>query len=109
MNEQQSLFNQEPNSHEQKLIHDIFVKSIDMKHITFNQRILPAGSVWMEDGAMSNIIFSHPEDRNFYNFLFERIDALIVILTGNAHNTVFGGFLMRNALELSWALAYQYR
>lgn len=28
---------------------------------------------------------------------------------GNAHNTVFGGFLMRNALELSWALAFQYR
>lgn len=43
----------------------------------------------MEDGVASNIIFSHPEDRN-------------------AHNTVFGGFLMRNALELSWILAYQY-
>jgi acyl-coenzyme A thioesterase 9 len=40
----------------------------------------------MEDADLSNIIFSHPEDRN-------------------AHNKVFGGFLMRHALELSWALA----
>ncbi|KAJ6645243.1 Acyl-coenzyme A thioesterase 9, mitochondrial [Pseudolycoriella hygida] len=89
LNQQQSLFNQEPNDEEQKMIHEMFVKTIDMKNLTFNQRILPKGAVWMEDGTMSNIIFSHPEDRN-------------------AHNTVFGGFLMRHALELSWTLAYQF-
>ncbi|KAG4075120.1 hypothetical protein HA402_004159 [Bradysia odoriphaga] len=87
--QEQSLFNQEPNDNEQKLIHDMFVSTIDMKNVTFNKRILPTGAVWMEDATISNIIFSHPEDRN-------------------AHNTVFGGYLMRNALELSWALAYQF-
>lgn len=56
----------EPNADEQNLIHGMFVKTIDMKNLTFNQRILPKGAVWMEDGAMSNIIFSHPEDRNFF-------------------------------------------
>lgn len=69
LNQQRSLFNQEPNSYEQKLIHDMFVQTIDMKNLTFNKRILPTDAVWMEDGAMSNLIFSHPEDRNsFYNF-----------------------------------------
>lgn len=40
-------------------------------------------------GVLKNVIFSHPEDRN-------------------AHNSVFGGFLMRQALELSWACCYQF-
>lgn len=68
----------------------MFVKTIDMKNMAFNQRVLPPGAVWMEDCLVSNIVFSHPEDRN-------------------AHNTVFGGFLMRHALELSFAMAVQYR
>lgn len=89
LTQKSSIFTQEPNAFEQKLIHDMFVKTIDLKNMAFNQRVLPAGSVWMEDGIVSNIIFSHPEDRN-------------------AHNTVFGGFLMRHALELSFALAYQF-
>lgn len=88
--QKESLFNQEPNSFEQKLIHNLFIKTIDMGNQTFNKRILPNGAIWMEDCLLSNTIFSHPEDRN-------------------AHNTVFGGFLMRHALELSWALAYQFR
>lgn len=89
LTQKQSLFNQEPNQFEQKLIHNLFIKTIDLGNQTFNTRVLPSGAVWMEDGQVSNIIFSHPEDRN-------------------AHNTVFGGFLMRHALELSWALAYQF-
>lgn len=69
LSQEQSLFNQEPNADEQKLIHDMFVKTIDMKNLTFNKRILPTGAIWMEDGTMSNIIFSHPEDRNqLFNF-----------------------------------------
>lgn len=66
------------------------MKTIDMNNKTFNARCIPNGAVWMEEAVMSNIIFSHPEDRN-------------------AHNTVFGGFLMRHALEISWALGYQFR
>lgn len=89
LTQKQSLFNQEPNTFEQKIIHSLFTKTIDMNNKTFNTRMLPIGAVWMEDCIVSNIIFSHPEDRN-------------------AHNAVFGGFLMRHALELSWALAYQF-
>ena len=87
--QKQSIFSQEPNPFEQKLIHSLFIKTIDLNNKTFNTRILPHGATWMEDAVVSNVIFSHPEDRN-------------------AHNTVFGGFLMRHALELSWALAYQF-
>jgi acyl-coenzyme A thioesterase 9 len=43
----------------------------------------------LQDATLSTIIFSHPEDRN-------------------AHNKVFGGFLMRHAFELSWSLAYTF-
>lgn len=79
----------EPNAFETKLIHDLFVKSIDSGSKAFNKRILPPGAVWMEDADLSTIIFSHPEDRN-------------------NHNKIFGGFLMRHGLELSWALAYSF-
>lgn len=72
---------------EQTIIHSLFMKTATDQVI--NPCTLPDGAFWMKDETISNIIFSHPEDRN-------------------AHNTVFGGFLMRNALELSWVLAYQF-
>lgn len=88
----------------------MFVKTIDMKNLTFNKRILPKGAVWMEDGVMSNIIFSHPEDRkSIFLTTVKKIFKNRRKFVGNAHNTVFGGFLMRHALELSWTLAYQFR
>lgn len=87
--QKESLFLQEPNDFEQKHIHDLFMKTMDCNNKTFNVRRLPSGAVWMEDAQLANVIYSHPEDRN-------------------AHNSVFGGFLMRQALELSWACAYQF-
>lgn len=83
------LLKTEPNAFETRLIHDLFIKSIDSTSKAFNKRVLPPNSVWMEDADLSNIIFSHPEDRN-------------------NHNKIFGGFLMRHGLELSWALAYSF-
>lgn len=83
------LLKTEPNAFETKLIHDLFIKTIDMKSKAFNKRILIPGSVWMEDADLSNIIFSHPEDRN-------------------NHNKIFGGFLMRHGVELAWALAHTF-
>lgn len=78
-----------PTPDEQQIIHDLFVSSIDLKNPTLNKRMLPPGSVWMSDTQQANIIFSHPEDRNL-------------------HNKVFGGFLMRMALELAWIVAHQH-
>lgn len=83
------LMKTEPNAFETKIIHDLFIRTIDTKSKAFNQRILPPGCVWMEDADLSNIIFSHPEDRN-------------------AHNKIFGGFLMRHGVELAWALAHTF-
>lgn len=87
--QKESVLQMVPTEFEHKLIHDMFVNSIDLGRKAINRRKLPLGSVWMEDATMSNILFSHPED-------------------SNAHNTVFGGYLMRNAYELSFALAYNY-
>lgn len=85
----ESLLKVEPNQHEQKIIHNLFIKTIDYHGAGLNKSALPPNSEWMEGLVMSNIIFSHPEDRN-------------------AHNKVFGGFLMRHAFELSWASAYNF-
>ncbi|XP_031626113.1 acyl-coenzyme A thioesterase 9, mitochondrial-like [Contarinia nasturtii] len=85
--QKESIFNQEPNAFEQKHIHNIFMKTMDLNNKSFNVRKIPPGAMWMEDAQLSNVIYSHPEDRN-------------------AHNSVFGGYLMRQALELSWALVY---
>jgi acyl-coenzyme A thioesterase 9 len=44
----QDLMKYEPNDYEQRLIHNIFTKSIDTNGKSFNKRILPPGMVWME-------------------------------------------------------------
>lgn len=82
-------FCKEPSPFEQKIIHDIFISTTDIECQAFNVRNIPPNSVWMEHSTIENHIFSHPEDRN-------------------AQNTVFGGYLMRQALELSWTLAHQF-
>lgn len=83
-----SLLKEPPNSEEQHLIHKVFVKSSDLQDITLNRRVLPAdGGVWMNDTKMQNSLISQPEDRNL-------------------HNKIFGGFLMRNSLELAYITAF---
>lgn len=85
--QQESLLKVEPNDFEQKLIHDLFISTVELNDFTFKKRKLPPGGLWMADTNISNIILSYPEDRN-------------------AHNAIFGGFLMRHALELSFVTAY---
>ncbi|KAJ8966739.1 hypothetical protein NQ317_012671 [Molorchus minor] len=62
-------------------------KTMDISSI--RNRDLPAGCVWMSKAVMDNVMFTHPEDRNI-------------------QNTVFGGFIMRQATELSAILGYKY-
>lgn len=83
----QSLLKVIPTDEEQKIIHDLFIRTMGTNEIYLQKRTLPSGAFWMENCTLSNIIFSHPEHRNL-------------------HNKVFGGFLMRQAVELSWASAY---
>lgn len=87
--QQESLLRAEPNDFEQKLIHDLFLNSVDLNDFSFKKKSLPAGSVYMSDTNVSNLVLSYPEDRN-------------------AHNKIFGGFLMRHALELSWVTAFNF-
>lgn len=84
---QKSLTKVVPSEAEQKEIHSMFLKTIPTHEVLLTKRILPELSQWMEDCTLSNIVFSHPENRNL-------------------HNKVFGGFMMRQACEISWVLAY---
>lgn len=84
-----SLLTNPPSPQEQNLIHELFMNSVDLKDVCLNTRILPEGTVWMEDSILTASHFPHPENRNH-------------------HNTVFGGYLMRLALELAWMTAYKY-
>lgn len=83
----QSLLKMIPTDEEQKIIHDLFIRTMHSNEISLLKHNLPKGCSWMKDAALTNVIFSQPENRNL-------------------HNKVFGGFLMRQATELSWALAY---
>lgn len=76
-----------PTEDEQKTIHDLYLRTINVNEVNLKYRKLPGNGVWMEFCTLSNMIFSQPEDRNL-------------------HNTVFGGFIMRQATELSWSLGY---
>jgi len=82
-----SLLKQSPSNEESKLIHQMFMEMVDTHDPNFHRSKLPPDSIWMEDTKMSLVLFPHPEDRNHYN-------------------TVFGGYLMRVALELAWMISY---
>lgn len=74
-----------PSFEEQKVVHDLFMRTMNISDISLQKHELPAGCVWMEDCTISNIVHAHPENRNH-------------------HYTVFGGFLMQQAAELSHTL-----
>ncbi|XP_032787008.1 acyl-coenzyme A thioesterase 9, mitochondrial isoform X1 [Daphnia magna] len=84
-----SLFRKPPSEQERLIIHDQFLRTIDWKSMSFKTRIKPANSVWMADAKLKNMIICHPENRNRFN-------------------KIFGGFLMRLAVELAWANCYVY-
>lgn len=91
-----SLYRTLPSVSEQRVIHDIFLKSLEGQGggrsgipRTVKRHSVANHCVPMSNAALSNMIFCHPEDRNM-------------------HNKVFGGFLMRQALELSWTAGYMF-
>lgn len=52
--------------------------------MSFHNRTLPAGHVWLEDARLKNSILCFPSKRNL-------------------HGKIFGGYLMRTAYETAWA------
>lgn len=87
--QEQSLFKVEPNDEEQRLIHTIFMKTIPGDIHAVNESYLPPNSVWLSDTKLSNLILTHPQNRN-------------------AHDKIFGGYLMRQALEMAFSCAYMF-
>jgi len=57
------------------------------KAASFEARVRPPGSVWMEEARLDHVIVCQPQNRNIYN-------------------KIFGGFIMRQAFELAWANAH---
>ena len=81
---EESLFKQAPTADERNLIHDMFLRSLDPTKSTFSRRVKADNTVWMGNTRLKNLLICHPQSRNLYN-------------------KIFGGFLMREAFELSWA------
>uniref|UniRef100_A0A3Q2QBX5 Acyl-CoA thioesterase 9, tandem duplicate 2 n=1 Tax=Fundulus heteroclitus TaxID=8078 RepID=A0A3Q2QBX5_FUNHE len=81
-----SLLKVAPTDQERKIVHDLFLNTLDTNTVSFRSRVLPHRSVWMEDAKLKGLEICHPQQRNIFN-------------------RIFGGFLMRKAYELGWANA----
>ncbi|XP_063812297.1 acyl-coenzyme A thioesterase 9, mitochondrial [Pseudophryne corroboree] len=84
-----SLLKMAPTAEERKIVHDMFLNTLDTRTVSFRSRVLPFNSVWMEDAKLKGLEICHPQQRNIFN-------------------RIFGGFLMRKANELGWATACSY-
>uniref|UniRef100_A0A667ZW29 Acyl-CoA thioesterase 9, tandem duplicate 1 n=1 Tax=Myripristis murdjan TaxID=586833 RepID=A0A667ZW29_9TELE len=84
-----SLLKVAPTDEERKIVHSLFLNTLDSKTVSFRSRVLPPTSVWMEDAKLKGLEICHPQERNIFN-------------------RIFGGFLMRKAYELGWANACSY-
>ncbi|XP_036371601.1 acyl-CoA thioesterase 9, tandem duplicate 1 isoform X1 [Megalops cyprinoides] len=84
-----SLLKVAPTAEERKIVHSLFLNTLDSQTVSFRSRLLPPGSLWMEDAKLKGLEICHPQERNIFN-------------------RIFGGFLMRKAYELGWANALAY-
>lgn len=75
------LFKETPTAEEMATVHDLYRTTLDMKTYSFASRTVPDGALWMEDLKLKNVLVCNPESRNI-------------------HNKIFGGWLMRQAVEL---------
>ena len=82
-----SLFKVPPTLEEQLMIHTLFITTVDHRGFSFKARVKPDNSCWFEDANLKNMVVCQADNRNIYN-------------------KIYGGFIMRQALELAWANAY---
>ncbi|XP_030838109.1 acyl-coenzyme A thioesterase 9, mitochondrial-like [Strongylocentrotus purpuratus] len=81
-----SLLKTAPVTEEREIIHKMFVESLPVGASSFSHRIKPDNATWMDETKLKNVIICFPQERNLFN-------------------KIFGGFLMRQALELAFASA----
>ncbi|CAK9297215.1 unnamed protein product [Gordionus sp. m RMFG-2023] len=84
-----TLLKMAPSAEEREIMHQLFSETIDPLAGTFKHRFLPHRSRWMHDTLVKTVIICHPQERNL-------------------NNTIFGGFLMRQAYELGWVTAFSF-
>nr|XP_019962685.1 PREDICTED: acyl-coenzyme A thioesterase 9, mitochondrial isoform X2 [Paralichthys olivaceus] len=96
-----SLLKVAPTDEERKIVHSLFLNTLDTKTVSFRGRVLPPNSMWMEDAKLKGLEICHPQVRG-------RIGWKIKTEERNIFNRIFGGFLMRKAYELGWANACSY-
>uniref|UniRef100_A0A1I7RW58 HotDog ACOT-type domain-containing protein n=1 Tax=Bursaphelenchus xylophilus TaxID=6326 RepID=A0A1I7RW58_BURXY len=82
--EEMSLYKNPPTEIERAMLHDLFLKTMDNKNHSLDR--LPAGHVWMNDAKVENMVICFPIKRNMYG-------------------KIFGGYLMRTAVETAFANA----
>ncbi|KAH8378418.1 hypothetical protein KR093_011280 [Drosophila rubida] len=77
-----------PTQIDEKLMFDIFRRTHGT-NIVNDEQILPDGCVWMSNSFQTTLIHPFPENRN-------------------SQNDIFGGYIMRNAVEISFMTASIY-
>jgi hypothetical protein len=50
-----------PNAEEQKVIHNAFLQTVDVRDPIIHKRVLPSDSMWMDEVKYSSIIVGQPE------------------------------------------------
>lgn len=78
-----------PQEHEQAIMYKILQRSTPRNNFDLNTRLLPAKCRWMKSSQRSTMMHPFPENRN-------------------SQNTIFGGYLMRQAVEISFIMASIY-
>ncbi|KAH8283878.1 hypothetical protein KR054_004240, partial [Drosophila jambulina] len=79
----------QPTDEEIVIISELHERTSSRDTLELNKRILPKNCHWMGDSFQTSTTTSFPEHRNH-------------------HNRVFGGYLMRKAMEISWAAVFLY-
>ncbi|XP_017007750.2 acyl-coenzyme A thioesterase 9, mitochondrial [Drosophila takahashii] len=85
----ESVLNSPPREYEQTIMYEILKRTTPTNSMDLNKRVLPPKCRWMEDSLQTTMIAPFPENRN-------------------AQNTIFGGYLMRQAVEISFIMASIY-
>ncbi|TMS01580.1 Acyl-coenzyme A thioesterase 9, mitochondrial [Larimichthys crocea] len=58
-----SLLKVAPTDEERKVVHSLFLNTLDTKTVSFRSRVLPPNSVWMEDAKLKGLEICHPQVR----------------------------------------------
>ncbi|KAJ1653091.1 hypothetical protein IWQ61_006715 [Dispira simplex] len=83
---QQSLTRVPPSANERQLMHQLYLESLQYIDRRFDKQHKPDHIVWADEAILESVTLTMPQDRN-------------------VHHKIFGGYLMRLALELAYAQA----